>query len=159
MAKCLSWIAPLVCMLGLLVGCGGPKVDGMGHVIPVEQAIQMARDGSPLVEVTRTEKYTSPPTVHVIHGKDRDGRQLLVFVYTTVIRYVYADALIPLERALAVAREAGFPVDAVRRTGLRAMDGMLDGRQSPVFWRLETNAGWICIDAETEAVLKRLDAE
>jgi hypothetical protein len=131
----------------------------MGHMIPLEDAMRMAREGSPLVEVTRTEKYTSPPTVHLLYGKDRDGRELIVFVYTTVIRYVYADTLISEERARDVASEAGFPVGAVRRTGLRVIDGMLDGRQSPVFWRLDTKAGWIWIDAETEAVLKRLDAE
>ena len=71
----------------------------------------MAREGSPLTEVTSADKYTAPPTVHVIRGKDQDGRELIVWVYTTVIRYAYADLLISEEEAREIAREAaGRPV-------------------------------------------------
>jgi uncharacterized protein YpmB len=149
----------LVCILSLMAGCTFQKVDGMGHFVPMDEAVRMAKEGSPLVEVTSTETYTAPPTVHVIHGTDQDGRQVIMWVYTYVIRYAYAEDLISAERAREIAGEAGFPVKAVRETSLQVFQGSLDGRENPVFWRLGTKAGWIWVDAETETILKRLDAE
>lgn len=142
----------------LVMGCT-PKKDGLGAEVPEGEALRMAREGSPLVEVDSTETYTAPPTVHVVRGRDKDGREVIVWVYTTVIRYAYADQLISPQTARDVAQEAGFSVEAVRKTSLQVFQGHLDDRANPVFWRLETNAGWIWVDAETERVLRRLDAQ
>lgn len=151
-------VVALVCILALMVGCS-PNVDGIGHRIPKDDAIRMAKEGSPLVAVTSLDTYTAPPAVHVVRGTDKEGRQVIVWVYTSVIRSVYADSLISRQRAGEVAEEAGFPVHAIRETSLRVVTGTLDGRENPVYWHLGTNAGWIWIDAETETVLRRLDAE
>lgn len=150
----------LLVTVALLAGCSrGPMVDGMGHHIPPEDAIAMVKANSPIVEVTRTDRYTAPPTVNVIYGKDQDGRDLVAFVYTTVIRYEFTDKLMSAERATEYAKAAGFPVEAIERDSLAVFHGTLEGRDRPIFWRLGTHAGFIWIDAETGDVLRRLDAK
>ncbi len=134
-------------------------MTGLGHQIPVDQAVNMAKADSPIVEVTRTDKYTAPPTVHVIYGKDQEGRELIAWVYTTVIRHQYADKLISAERAKEIAKEQNFPAHAIQDASLQVFQGSKNGRQSPIFWKLGTHSGWIWVDAETGEVLNRLDAE
>lgn len=149
----------LVLLLLLLAACRSPQVTGLGHQIPVDEAIRMAKAASPIVEVTRTDRYTAPPTVNVIYGKDKDGRELIAWVYTTVIRHQYADKLITADRAKEIAREHSFPAHAIETASLRVFQGQVNGRQSPIFWRLSTQSGWINVDAETEEILSRLDHE
>lgn len=153
-------VLPLLLALTLLAGCArAPQEDGMGARISAEEAVKMALADSPIVTVTRTDRYTAPPTVHRIYGKDKDGRELIAWVYTTVIRCEYADRLISAERATEYAKDAGFPTEAIEQASLQVIDGGLDGRDRPIFWRLGTHAGFIWIDAETGDVLRRLDAK
>lgn len=100
-----------LCMSLVLSACAFPDgpvdngVKGEGQPLDRDSAITLAKQHSPLREVSEQQVTRLLPVRRVLIGKDDQGRQLAVWVSGNVQRYVYFDQfkLTSREHVLALA--------------------------------------------------------
>jgi|GEM_PF-4542835 len=142
--RCRSLVLALVCAVLALVGCSPSADDGQARAVEIAQA------GSPLVEVTKVEGARQLPPQLMARGRDKDGRELIVWVGDQVRRYVYLDQLISRDRAVEIAERYWINRADVDITYLGYMES---GAGKPVFWHVGSPCRYIRMNAETGDVL------
>lgn len=145
------WLALAMLSVMMLAGCArSPEVSGIGPHVDPETAVKLAREKTPLTEVSKVEGSDGLPFRHVIRGRDKEGRELIVWVSTDITKQIYVDQMLTQAQALEVAAGNGIPGAEVKTVHV----GHMMGRGDPVYWYFSTGCKWIRVDAVTGEVLQ-----
>ena len=144
-------ITPAVVLIAvLLVGCTFRAIGGNGTHVDKDTALKIATSETPLTEVIRVEGTRELPFRHVIWGRDKASRELIVWVKNEVSMQVYVDQLISEEKAREIAIQAGLDRGQIRDAYL---DHMM-AKEGPVVWYVRTASHYVRINALTGEVMK-----